>query len=234
MAVFLLLGVTTFVFGYLKITSAISSPSSRERNFHIKSQEELEQERTDALKLADTDGDGVNDYDEQYVFRTSPYLEDSDSDGFPDGKEIAEGYDPNCPRGKTCRATSATSNAPAPSAFVTGEFDQQAAAMHQAADASSSTSGLAQISQIADGAAEDEPAVDPSAVITETFGDVSKLTAEQFKAKVQSLSTDQIRSFLVKLGVPEATVRGASDSVLREVVGEALMEAMENYNSPAQ
>lgn len=62
-----------------------------------------EQENNDqVLKNKDTDGDGLNDYDELNVYETSPYLEDTDSDGFKDGEEIAKGYDPNCPQGKTC------------------------------------------------------------------------------------------------------------------------------------
>lgn len=55
-----------------------------------------------ALKTKDTDGDGLSDYDELYVYKTSPYLTDTDSDGIPDNKEIQTGTDPNCPEGKTC------------------------------------------------------------------------------------------------------------------------------------
>ena len=54
------------------------------------------------LQLKDTDRDGISDYDEQYVYRTSPYLVDSDSDGLSDSEEIAKGEDPNCPLGKNC------------------------------------------------------------------------------------------------------------------------------------
>lgn len=54
------------------------------------------------LKLKDTDRDGISDYDEQYVYRTSAYLGDSDSDGLSDAEEVAKGEDPNCPQGKNC------------------------------------------------------------------------------------------------------------------------------------
>ena len=56
-----------------------------------------------ALKNQDTDKDGLNDYDELTFYKTSPYLEDSDSDGFKDKEEIDSGYDPNCPQGQDCR-----------------------------------------------------------------------------------------------------------------------------------
>ncbi len=50
----------------------------------------------------DTDSDGLLDYDELYLYNTSPYLPDSDGDGAPDGEEIQKNTDPNCPPGKTC------------------------------------------------------------------------------------------------------------------------------------
>ena len=54
------------------------------------------------LQGKDTDLDGLSDYDELYVYKTSPYLPDSDSDGFNDLAEIEDGFDPNCPKGQEC------------------------------------------------------------------------------------------------------------------------------------
>ncbi|MEK7183884.1 MAG: hypothetical protein AAB776_04610 [Patescibacteria group bacterium] len=53
-------------------------------------------------RRADTDLDTINDYDELYIYKTSPYLEDSDSDGLADGAEISSGQDPNCATGAAC------------------------------------------------------------------------------------------------------------------------------------
>lgn len=54
------------------------------------------------LRELDTDGDGLNDYDELYRYKTSPYISDSDSDSKDDKLEIDQGTDPNCPEGNTC------------------------------------------------------------------------------------------------------------------------------------
>ncbi|MEK7653052.1 MAG: thrombospondin type 3 repeat-containing protein [Patescibacteria group bacterium] len=55
-----------------------------------------------ALKVKDTDEDGLPDYDELYTYKTSPYLADSDSDGFSDKEEVDKGFDPNCPGKESC------------------------------------------------------------------------------------------------------------------------------------
>ncbi len=60
----------------------------------------------DALRFRDTDRDSLNDFDELYVYGTSPYLADTDSDGIPDGEEVKKGFDPNCAQGKDCSMTS--------------------------------------------------------------------------------------------------------------------------------
>lgn len=56
----------------------------------------------DALRYRDTDGDGLNDFDELYVYGTSPYLEDTDSDGISDYDEVMSGKNPLCPEGQDC------------------------------------------------------------------------------------------------------------------------------------
>ncbi|NNL56441.1 MAG: hypothetical protein HKO71_01695, partial [Pseudomonadales bacterium] len=45
--------------------------------------------------LADTDFDGLNDYDEVYTHNTNPLAADSDGDGYSDAEEIAVGRNPN-------------------------------------------------------------------------------------------------------------------------------------------
>lgn len=59
---------------------------------------------TDALRYRDTDFDGLNDFDELYVYTTSPYLADSDSDGIPDKQEVLAGTNPLCGEGQDCSA----------------------------------------------------------------------------------------------------------------------------------
>lgn len=56
---------------------------------------------TDALRFRDTDRDTLSDFEELYVYGTSPYLYDTFSYGFSDAEVVAQGL-PLCPRGQDC------------------------------------------------------------------------------------------------------------------------------------
>jgi hypothetical protein len=56
----------------------------------------------EALKKSDTDADGLSDYNELYVYHSSPYMRDTDSDGIADGEEVRKGTSPTCQEGKDC------------------------------------------------------------------------------------------------------------------------------------
>lgn len=45
-------------------------------------------------KIMDTDQDGLSDFDETYVHRTMVWNEDTDGDGYSDGVEVENGFDP--------------------------------------------------------------------------------------------------------------------------------------------
>ena len=44
--------------------------------------------------MLDFDNDGLSDYDENNVYFTNPELSDTDGDGYSDGDEVENGYDP--------------------------------------------------------------------------------------------------------------------------------------------
>ncbi len=97
-----LLGVSTFALAFTGFSSRIKAP------FRIIAPPgALTAAFTgqgDLTDTKDTDKDGIPDAQELKVYKTSPFLEDSDSDGFSDREEIESGNDPNCPQGRDCRA----------------------------------------------------------------------------------------------------------------------------------
>lgn len=66
------------------------------------------QARMIAKQSLDSDQDGLSDFMEEYVYKTSAYLPDSDSDGRSDKVEIETGTNPLCPEGKTCSGITET------------------------------------------------------------------------------------------------------------------------------
>lgn len=100
--------VFIIVFGVWQVSARINRPFNYQATTATDSSDA---DYNNLLKNTDTDQDGLSDYDEIYVYKTSPYLEDTDSDGLPDKKEVDNGTDPNCPQGKDCSAAIDTSAA---------------------------------------------------------------------------------------------------------------------------
>lgn len=100
-------GVVVLILSTVYMREHVLSPFRISNNVLKPAQELLAQQATranelESSKTKDTDRDGLSDYSELYVYRTSPYLSDTDSDGIPDAIEIAQGTDPNCPTGTVC------------------------------------------------------------------------------------------------------------------------------------
>lgn len=90
--------------------SKLKAPESLKQQFDLQDKllEALNSQiaLTDDLKTKDTDKDGLSDYNEFKIYKTSPYLADSDSDAISDKDEVTNGTDPLCPSGKVCRQES--------------------------------------------------------------------------------------------------------------------------------
>jgi hypothetical protein len=102
-------GAAVILLSSMYFRSNILSPFRVPTATLISAQEKLEAlaassdaHEAERLKGKDTDRDGLSDYAEISIYKTSPYLADSDSDGIPDAIEIAQGTNPNCPTGQTC------------------------------------------------------------------------------------------------------------------------------------
>lgn len=105
------LGIGGLVFGSMSFGAMIRRPFELQLAAASNAQPYLtltqkEEKQKEDQKTMDTDSDGLSDYDELYVFRTSPYVADTDSDGLSDSSEVYGGQNPNCPEGKTCSGTS--------------------------------------------------------------------------------------------------------------------------------
>ncbi len=95
-AVFILLG-GVFIGGYLVLKSGRGTASELSDILKGKTFEAglCEPNLQDAK--SDADQDGLFDWQEEQVYKTDPCQQDSDSDGYLDGEEVAAGYDPAKP-----------------------------------------------------------------------------------------------------------------------------------------
>lgn len=109
------MGVFALALGLLRLGNAVSGPFERKGN-PPPSAEETARLAREALRGKDTDQDGLSDYDETFLYRTSPYIEDTDSDGIGDRQEVESGNDPNCPQGRDCGSGALSSSEGAGSA----------------------------------------------------------------------------------------------------------------------
>jgi hypothetical protein len=106
-------GISTLILGVLRVGQSIRipvQPYDDNLSGDLIAGFENSEPTADELANLDSDGDGLSDFDERYVYSTSPYLADSDSDGFSDKDEIDEGFDPNCPKGQDCRGGGGSDN----------------------------------------------------------------------------------------------------------------------------
>lgn len=107
------LGLVAVGFGFYQVYASVYDTFKKQGN--IKSVSEANEESTIAglkytlmLQDKDSDKDGLNDYDEQYIYGTSPYVADTDSDGISDRTELEQGTDPLCHKLQDCTGGSIT------------------------------------------------------------------------------------------------------------------------------
>lgn len=197
-------GIAALIFAFPYMGKRIGAPYAPKGTATFKTLEEQEAEKEAALRIQDTDRDGLVDYDEIYVWKTSAYLADSDSDGFDDKTEIDSGNDPNCPRGKECGGVLVKQpEAEGPGTATSNELVPSDVQTFLPGNAGSQTSGATNIQQMLDKLGSLSP------------DDLRKLLIEQGASRetIDALSDEKLMQFY------------------KEAFGEALKQAREQDKS---
>jgi hypothetical protein len=233
------IGSLALVFGVLDISNTLRAPFQRNSAVTINSSGVQE---LSALKQKDTDGDGLNDYDELYVHNTSPYLKDSDSDGFDDAQELNTGNDPNCPRGQNCTNlglnTNATPTTNQPTnAGVNGSVGStlDAATLRETLKNAGAPASVIDSTDDATLLKLYQDVVAESSGTTNVNGDALNTNALSGGAitldVLNNLSIQEIRDLLISNGVDEQTINSLSDTELRAIFQEAVQQQNDTDSS---
>lgn len=202
----------------------------------------------DALREKDTDGDGLTDYDEFYIYNTSPYLVDSDGDGISDKDEIDAGTDPNCPTDKNCARTTLPSNTNIQTNSLLGDLQPDQTTSSGTGELTADE--LRQVLRNA-GASEELLSQIPDEELLATYREIQadrgEISATQNTNSasqtnggtananfdttnneavtyevLQSLSPSEIRQFLIESGIPADTLSEIDDDTLLQVFQQSL------------
>ena len=93
-SILIVLGISAVFLSYFQIRGAIYAPFIRSPKLSEINRQEILYD----LTFQDTDQDGLTDFDERFVYLTSIYISDSDSDTFSDKEEVEAGSDPLDPK----------------------------------------------------------------------------------------------------------------------------------------
>lgn len=180
------------------------------------------------LQNKDTDGDGLSDYDELYIYKTSPYLKDTDSDGYTDDTEIKTGNNPNCPTGQICLIapanTAGAALAPRTTAELRALLKQAGVSEEQLANLDDATLLEVYNEIITEGAALDQNATSDETIKPSEPADNSEapsLTEEQ-KKLLREMSGAELRNYLRQSGVDAETLDNIDDNTLKTLINQTL------------
>lgn len=228
LGILVFIGITALILGLFQIIRGIRSPFEVATS-DLESEVSFENDQLLSLaelKTKDTDEDGLTDYDELYQYETSPYLKDSDSDGFDDKQEIETQNDPNCPKDKNC--TQPSSSETQPSNLNLGEVVPQNLTTEQLRETlkgagapeslleSVDDETLMQIYQ--ESLAETGLTLENTNTANTNLGTTINLEA------LANLSPAEIRDFLKASGADEELLNSVDDDTLMTIFRQALEE----------
>ncbi|MFA4937523.1 MAG: hypothetical protein WC575_04565 [Patescibacteria group bacterium] len=226
-----LVSIIALILGYWQITNNIRlpfilpaiSPSSDTGSALTISDDQL------VLQNQDSDKDGLSDYDELYVYKTSPYLKDTDSDGYTDDTEIASGNNPTCPAGQTCLVAPANTTGAALAPRTTTELRallKESGVSEEQLTALDDATLLEVYNEIISGTSTTGQAISGSEPVntnSESASDAGKPNLTEAEKKIlREMSGAEIRTYLKQNGVAAETLDNIDDNTLKTLINQTL------------
>ncbi|MBU1132400.1 hypothetical protein KKC32_04110 [Patescibacteria group bacterium] len=220
------IGLSIIALGFIQITRALSIPfpliGGKTTDTQANSQQTTDPADEDpaVLKGKDTDSDQINDFDEMYVYETSPYLADSDSDGISDFDEISKGEDPNCPLGQECFRSSTGEAAAEQSSTAEVNVDNISPAQLREILVSSGNFTREQVDAI-----DDATILEAYKQTLKDNPDLQDSMNGSPTTAPENLSVAEIKQLLLDQGVEESMLQEFDDATLKQMYLDALEQA---------
>lgn len=197
---------------------------------------DIKDEDLEVLKQRDTDADGLTDFEELYIYKTSVYLADSDSDGVNDLEEIKMQEDPNCPRGQNCFRTEelyqdeAVSPAVAVQKLNASQIRSLLLASGQLTEEQVTAVSDADLEAFYQDFLKENPEIQKQLAEESAVVDTSMQgkTPEQIMAEVDTVPVEEIKKILRQQGIDDLTLNQVDDATLRDLYKKAYEEASKN------
>ena len=180
-----------------------------------------------ALQTKDTDSDSLSDYDELYIYNTSPYLKDTDSDSYDDKTEVTSGNDPNCPSGQTCVAPM-TNTGTADNSAVNAQIPAPAAIRDLLKKNGVTDDVLAKyddstlVQLYREVAGETPSSANQPPVNTNTNAPTTPSLSPEQLSLIKNMSAAELRAFLIQGGADKATLDRLDDATLKVMVSQVI------------
>lgn len=194
------------------------------------------------LQNKDTDSDTLTDFQELYVYGTSPYLPDSDSDTLPDNEELAQGTNPNCVEGAACSQAreEGTGDASSSAAKAFSELNPDEA-LEQFGVSEDGTVDAQKLREQLKKLGVPADVVDQAddATLLKVFEETVSQTENGANAfvniadkaeELRNLSAQEKRNLLIEAGVDTGTVQQLSDDQLNELFNKTVDDALSEIN----
>jgi hypothetical protein len=238
-AFLVVVSVVAIFFGLWRVKNDISSPFIRKVTNTALSSSNTAQQLAE-LKTKDTDEDGLNDYDELYEYETSPYLADSDSDGYVDKEEVDSGNDPNCPAGKECLQTRTIINV--------NDSITNSSSTNSGINSASSVTVAAQLRQVLKDAGVPQATLDamddatllqfyseaiaqsnvnvnsPYAGFVTNTEPFTNVNTTDTLSSLANMNVADVRNYLISNGVDKETLDKYDDATVMEIFQQALQQ----------
>lgn len=248
LALFVVVTIIVMGLGVWNLSNQLSQPFDILKNYSTNTNTSI-QVATDTsdvpvlegLREKDTDNDGLSDYDEFYVYKTSPYIADSDSDQLSDKIEVEQGTNPNCPEGEEACSTTFDG---ALVAGTTGSEIFPELAPETGIDVSNYTADELRIMLADMGVSRDALTTFSDEEILEIYretleetdgGGMEEGAPTDYLAityeDLINLEPDEIRELLVEYGVPRESLDELDDETLKAVYLQSLIQNIEENDS---